>query len=222
MKMRLTGFQQLWHACMHYWVCCLCSFKFLHPPQNPFLWVHSVGLINEYFPKGFGCCLFSFLYSPSRAEMRVMPTSELPSMLFHHCPASLADFPDSLAHSFGTLWLAGRHSVIPSEINFPSGLCFQNKDTRIQSKWSHCFETNFENISASSQLLRSKSIVSAYFSRVGIYVPKMPSRTGRFLRLRMKGLGLSSPSVRKWCCCLLLLPTWLPAFMQRDGKWVQL
>lgn len=81
---------------------------------------------------------------------------------------------------------------------------------------------NFENIRASSELLRSKSIVSAYFSRVGIYIPKMPSRTGRFLRLRMKGLGLFSPSVRKWCCCLLLLPTWLPAFMQRDGKWVQL
>lgn len=49
---------------------------------------------------------------------------------------------------------------------------------------------NFENIRASSELLRSKSIVSAYFSRVGIYIPKMPSRTGRFLRLRMKGAGV--------------------------------
>lgn len=62
---------------------------------------------------------------------------------------------------------------------------------------------NFENISASSQLMRSKSTVSAYFSRVVIYITKKPSRTGRLLRLRMKGLGLSSPPIRKDVVVLL-------------------
>lgn len=160
-----------------------------------------MGLINEYFSKGFGCCLFSFLCTPSRAEMRVMPRSELPSMLFHHCPASLAD--SSLTHgntlimAFG--WQAGILLFLQKLI------CPVDSASRIRiSEYSPNDHTsNSENISSSSQLLRSKSTVSAYFSGVGIYVPKMPFRIGRLWRLRMKGLGLSSPPVRKDIVVLL-------------------
>lgn len=77
----------------------------------------------------------------------------------------------------------------------------------------------FENISASSQLLRSESIVSAHFSRVGICISKMPSRIG--WGWRGCDCPLPLPEKTLWCCCLLLLLTWLPALRQRDGKWGQ-
>lgn len=215
--MRLTGFQQLWHACMHYWVGCLCSFKFLHPPQNPFLWVHSMGLINEYFSKGFGCCLFSFLYTPSRAEMRAMPRSELPSMLFITVQRLLLTLlwltGNTLVIHFG--WQAGIQLFLQKLI-CPVHSAFR---IRIPEYNPNDHAADFENISASSQLLRSESIVSAHFSRVGICISKMPSRIG--WGWRGWDCPLPLPEKTLWCCCLLLLLTWLPALRQRDGKWGQ-
>lgn len=157
-----------------------------------------MGLINEYFSKGFGCCLFSFLCTPSRAEMRVMPRSELPSMLFHHCPASLAD--SSLTHgntlitAFG--WQAGILLFLQKLI------CPVDSASRIRiSEYSPNDHTsNSENISSSSQLLRSKSTVSAYFSGVGIYVPKMPFRIGRLWRPEDERAGtVLSPCQERHC-----------------------
>lgn len=64
--MRFTGFQQLW-LCM----CALLRQLSLHsqiPPAStePFLWVHSMELIKDYFSKGFGCCLFYALPQEQR------------------------------------------------------------------------------------------------------------------------------------------------------------
>lgn len=201
MKMRLTGFQQLWHACMHYWVGCLCSFKFLHPPQNPFLWVHSMGLINEYFSKGFGCCLFLFYTLPQEQRWEWCQGLSFPLCHFITVQPPLLTL----------LWLTGNKLVMPFgwqagiQLFLQKLMCPVDFASRIgiPEHNPNDHSANFENIRASSQLLRSKSIVSAEFSRVGIYIPKMPSRNGRLLRLRMKGLGLSSPPGRKDIVVLL-------------------
>lgn len=96
------------------------------------------------------------------------------------------------------LWLTGNTLVVPFGWQAGIQLLLQKfifpvdsaSRGRILEYNPNDHTANFENISASSQLLRSKSIVSAYFSRVDIYIPKMPSRIGRLFRLRIEEAGV--------------------------------
>lgn len=144
-KLRFIALHQVWICLYMLLGFCLCTSKFLQPPQNPSYGFLLQDSLKTIFLRALDVVFFTHSLK-SRDEM--MPRSELPSLLFYHCPASLADSP--LTHWQYThypLWQAGIQLCLQKLI------CPVDSASRIRI--SQCnpnnHTANFENIHTSSR-----------------------------------------------------------------------